>query len=774
MMKFIYLDEGACSEIVSERFFQSPEFELGALLVSIVRGAVNRTRLTFRCIAFSAFEGVFILTPEKGIQNYIVIDLEEARELLQLDDGGLVLTLQKTFRFAMKYWGGMKPSTNERILSNNKAIIFPYPIGMQTELRVSIDRNPDEKRRARRDVWKALLLYKFGDKEGGGVTETPRLTVFRKAWDSREAAYGLAAELLSDMASTERNGSNSLVVTELRDSNVPRISESGLDGWSRVLTSSQLSFVNSALTVPHRIEGPAGTGKTLCLVLKALKTVLDAVMASEPHRALFIAHSEPTRRTINNLFAINGGVEFLEADFERLAKAQSIKVTTLQELCAHLLKREISESELVDRDAYESKLVQRLYAIEGVERALRDELESHLPFLSASFSRFLSETENWAIAEMLQHEISVQIKGRADQDLSKYKKLERLKAGMPVENDGDKTFVFLMYQNYQEELESSSQFDTDDVVLSATSQLNTPIWRRRRAREGFDSIFIDETHLFNVNELSVFHRLTKSELSQPIAYSVDRSQALGDRGWTDQSFDAAFDPNGVLGQSDPTRIRSVFRCAPEIVDLAFSVTSCGATLFTNFHNPLTASVSAFTAEEERKSKKPIYLEFPSDEVMLEASFERADIVARDMDVFKADVAIIVFGDDLFARAQEFAKGGRKPVEVVKSRGDLDAVNRAKTSGRFVLTAPEFVGGLEFAAVILVGVDGGRVPPKGTGLEFEPSQNFLNYAAHQRLYVAITRARFRVEVLGNRARGVSDILRSAIAAGLLDVVAPVGH
>lgn len=765
-MKFIYFDERACSELISERVFQSPEFELGKLLVSVIRGTTPKTQLTFSCAVLSASEGVYVLSPGKGVQNYLVIDVEEASELLRLDDGGLILTLQKTFRYASKYWAGLKPSVNERVLSNNKVAIFPYPIGMQTALRVSIDRNPDEKRRSKREAQKAVLVYRFSDNEGGGITESPRLTNFRKACEGRDNAYALAAKQLHE-AGGSRNGSSSLAVTELRESNMPHVVEVGLDGWSKVLTNSQLTFVNSALTVPHRIEGAAGTGKTLCLVLKALKILQDAVAASEPYRILFISHSEPTRRAIENLLAINGGGEFIETEVELLVKSQSVKLTTLQELCANLLKREISESELVDRDAYESKLVQRLYAIEGVERALRDEYESHAPFLTESFKKFLAQTEHWVIAEMLQHEISVQIKGRADQDLGKYKKLDRLKIGLPVENEGDRTFAFLMYQKYQNELEASAQFDTDDVVLSATSQLNTPIWRRRRAREGFNSIFIDETHLFNVNELSVFHRLTKNELSQPIAYSVDRSQALGDRGWTDLSFEAAFDPSGTVGQSDATRIRSIFRCSPEIVDLAFSVTSSGATLFTNFHNPLTASLSAFTAEEERKSRKPAYIEFPSDEAMLEAAFTRADILARDMGVLKADVAIIVFGDDLFARAQESARGSKKPVEVVKSRGDLEAVNRAKISGRFVLSAPEFVGGLEFAGAVLVGVDGGRVPPKGSGLEFEPSQNFLNYAAHQRLYVAITRARFRVEILGNKARGVSDILRSGVAAGLLD-------
>lgn len=767
-MKFVYFDEGACTDIISERFFQSAEFDLGRLLISVVRGHIPKVQLTYRCVAVPGAEGVFVLSSSGKEQNYIVIDMEEAIGLLQLDDAGLILTLQKCFRFAAKCWSGLKPSVNERVLSNNKAAVFPYPIGMQTALRASIDRNPDEKRRAKRDKQKALLLYRFSDNEGGGITEVPRYTNFRKAWEGREEAYSLAEDSFRSGEDKCKHGANSLLVTELENTNKPRAAESGIDGWSRLLTNAQLEFVNSPLSVPHRIEGPAGTGKTLCLVLKAMKTVTDASNAVRPHRALFVAHSEATRRAIVNLFAINGGESFMESEYELLTKAQSIKVTTLQELCADLLRRDISESELVDKDAYESKLVQRLYAIEAVESALRNEYESHAPYLSEPFRKFLSETEHWALAEMLQHEISVQIKGRADQDLGKYKKLDRLQIGLPVESEGDKTFTFLMYQNYQNSLESSAQFDTDDVVLSATSQLNTPIWRRRRAREGFDSIFIDETHLFNANELSVFHRLTKNELLQPIAYSVDRSQALGDRGWTDSAFESSFDPSGTLAQSDPTRVRSIFRCSPEIVDLAFSVTSSGATLFTNFHNPLTASMSAFTAEEERKTKKPTYIEYASDEEMLETAFERADIIAREIGTAKADVAIIVFGDELFARVQELAKLNKKPVEVVKSRGDLEAVNRARLSGRFVLTAPEFVGGLEFGGVVLVGVDGGRVPPKASGLEFEPSQNFLNYAAHQRLYVAITRARFRVEILGHKARGISEILRSAFAAGLLEV------
>lgn len=153
--------------------------------------------------------------------------------------------------------------------------------------------------------------------------------------------------------------------------------------------------------------------------------------------------------------------------------------------------------------------------------------------------------------------------------------------------------------------------------------------------------------------------------------------------------------------------------------------------------------------------------------MLNGAFTRADLLAKEMAGSKADVVIIAFGDDIFKELQLRAQASKKPVEVIKSRGDLEAVNRARQSGRFVLTAPEFVGGLEFSAAILVGVDGGRVPPKG-GSSYEDSQNYLSYSSHQRVYVALTRARFRVELLGEKARGISSILTNAVQTQLLTV------
>lgn len=764
-MRYIFFDAAAVDEVINGRLLQSLEFEQAKTLIAFIRGLAQDFRLSQNCLCIKHDQAGFVICPSIITQDYLVIDLEEAFGLKNLDSGGLLLALQKTLRFCKKLWGGLSLSKHERILSNGKAVVFPYPIGLQTSLRLTIERNPDEKRRSKREAGQAYLVYKFSDNEGAGPSESPTLANFRRAVEARTNAYAAARALIQNESARNSEASNALSVTALAGGQHLHAHEAGLENWRKWLTISQIRFIDTPLLVPHRIEGPAGTGKTLCLVLKAVRQLEKSRTENQPHRCLFVTHSQATQTTIENLFATNGGELLLANDLEIRTVPQSVEVTTLHDLCAKLLHREISSLELIDRDAYESKLMQKLYASAAVERAVGVELSSHRPYLSKKFGDFLNATDRWAIAEMLQHEISVQIKGRAEQDLSKYKKLPALKFGLPVQSEGDRTFVFLMYEEYQKELEAAAQFDTDDVVLSAMSQLGTPIWRRRRVREGFDSIFIDETHLFNLNELSIFHKLTRNENKQPIAYSVDRSQALGDRGWTSEAFEDAFDPERLSPNLDSTSVKSVFRCSPEITDLAFSVTSSGATLFTNFHDPLSAAVSAFSAEEERKSMKPSYLTCASDFDMLEGSFFRADAMAREMDVQKADVAIIAFGDDLFRSIQKLAEDQHKPIEVVKSRGDLDAVNRARRDGRFVLSSPEFVGGLEFAGVVLVGVDGGRVPPNSSGAG--ESQSFLNYAAHQRLYVAITRAKYRVEILGTKARGISTALSSAKAAELLD-------
>ncbi|PHV04302.1 hypothetical protein CSQ96_26605 [Janthinobacterium sp. BJB412] len=764
-IKYIVIDRVAVAEFVGDRSFQSVDFPNGQALSFLISEKSSDFPFNKKIAYIATKNGIFFLSKFTESHDVLVIDIQEAPLFDKRSDSESLLLFQKVIRFAIKRWEKMSFTWAERTLPNStKGLLFPFAHSAQVPFRITFELAPDQRRRERRAKGEEILVYKCGNEEGGGATEEAVVTNFKKAIETLPEAQLLATK--KDAFTPQTNGRAAVIgVTRLEGNrDFPQVGDASFEEWLPLLTRAQRDFIESDLIAPHRIEGPAGTGKTLSLVLKSIATLRRANEKSEPHSALFIAHSDATRRNIASLFQPEFDKGIISQD--GVMALQTIKITTLQAYCAEVLNTDIAETEFLDRDAFESKQAQLLYTLEALDEAIETHLPTHKPFMSREFIEFIEKEDRWVVAEMLQHEVSVKIKGRADEDETKYRKLPRLTYGLPVQNDGDKVFSFLAFKGYRKRLENSGQFDTDDIVLSALGQLNTPIWRRRRSREAFDSIYIDETHLFNVNELSVFHKLTKSESSFPIAYSADVSQSLGDRGWDNETFDTAMGAqNGTQKQGASTIFSSIFRCSPDIVSLAFSVTSSGATLFTNFHDPVAAASSAFTYEEEKKCAIPQYWMLSTDEQMLKKAFVRADELSSELNCAKADIAIVSFSDGLFAEAEKLAKATNKPIETIKRRGDFDVVKRAKQGGRFILTTADYVGGLEFSAVILVGVDADRVPPRPSELQDE-SLNFLSYASHQRLYVAITRARYRVEIMGLETRGESSLLATAIANKLI--------
>jgi hypothetical protein len=762
-MKFLAIDHSAAKEISASRVLQSTEYDSGATLAAFLQNPLLDVALGPRLAVIRSPKGIFVVGPELKIDHFLVVDREHSglfaadysRELCLLD-------AQKLLRFAIKHWENLRFSVSEKIIPNStKAVIFPHPISLQTSFRISIELHPDAKRQGKRAPDdRSILVYRSGFDEGGGPHEDAPVHNFRLFLEARQPALRAPAPATPPAAPTI----TSLTVTTLDVPPPHSIAPyQGYDQWIELLTNKQKAFVLAGLQAPHRIEGPAGTGKTLCLILKAIAGLRAAEAAGKEHKALFITHSEATRRGVEDIIRTNDSRGYLDGSSE--LKLQYLKLSTLQQLCGELLQRDLLESEFLDRDAMESKQLQILHVEDALTNTLSQDHPTYKPFLSQSFDAFLDHTSRDDLAEMFQHEIAVVIKGRADENLDSYKKLPALKYGLPTVTPSDRGFVWQVFQRYQKQLQAASQFDTDDIVLTTIGQLDTPIWRRRRAKEGYDAVYIDETHLFNLNELSMFHHLSRSLSEFPIAYSVDRSQAVGDRGWSDDSFDEVL--SAESGQASPqrTEVQKVFRCSPEIVDLAFSVTSSGATLFTNFNDPLRLASSIFTAEEDRKSERPRLVTCANDDVMTSGAFGRAEAIAEAIDSPRCEVAVVVFSEELLTKASAYAKEHNKPVEIIRQRGDIESIRRAQQTKRFVLSTPDFVGGLEFSGVVLVGVDSGRVPPSRSTDSIE-SAHFLSYAAHNRLYVAITRAKYRVEILVAKERGPSSLLSNALKTGLL--------
>ncbi|MDP1631851.1 MAG: UvrD-helicase domain-containing protein [Caulobacter sp.] len=761
-MKYIAVQREAVEELIANRLTQSADYEPGRILADVLKGRsrdISKASPRLEISDTSPRGGLIVYRPGAESRTFIVFDLDESTIFSpNRDDGDVVLYFQRTMRFAVKYWEQRVMNSGENVYPQyQRAIIFPHPISQKTNFRISIDLNPDDQRLGKRGkTERYILVYRAGTSDGDGPKEKPSWTAFRKFLEDLRSVNLLAARpKVADSAENIDAFQNvSLPVPQGRMD-----IHQGFDVWTGALTDPQRRFVEGAFESPIRIEGPAGTGKTLCLAMKSIFQMRKAETEDAELSAIFVTHSEATRRSIEVVLESMGAARFLNSDTPRRA----LKVETLQGLSAGILRQDLAATEFVDPDAYDAKQMQILYVDEALSKA-EAEINSYERFFSPAFSEFYRTSDRWEFVQMLQHEIAVVIKGRASEDFESYKRIPTIPQGIPLIRDADRAFVWNVYKNYREQLVDGGQFDTDDVVLSALSQLTTPIWRRRRPREGYDQIFIDETHLFNMNELSVFHHLTKDPVVNRIAFAVDRSQAIGDRGWVSD-----IDVTGIVhdgsGDDKKVNVREVFRCSPDIVNLAFAVTSSGASLFTNFENPLAISNSGLSFEEERNCAPPVYIFYNDDKSLVYGCLARAEAIAKETKGSRGDIVIIAFDDELFKSLCDLVIGENKPLEILKERGDVEIVNRARQSGRFVLTMPDYVGGLEFDAAILVGVDKGRVPASGERTNGD-SRSFLNYVAHNRLYVAITRARYRVEILGVRSHGPSPILLSAMANGAL--------
>ncbi|RKH34156.1 hypothetical protein D7Y13_05325 [Corallococcus praedator] len=763
-MKFILIDHRAASDIISDRFLQSAQFTQGSELASILQGAQGSEFPTQGVYSIREADGAYILSKTPDREHYLVFDLDKANPFTNRSQSDCVLIFQRVLRFAIRIWENLKLSPHERLIAGTtKAAIFPFPLSL---FRLAIERQPDAKKLHERQTSSGnhLLVYNNGMDEGAGPDEKPSVHYFSVAIRNIETARQRIAEL----GRIESEKAKALTVSVLRTPDgEPLTPHLGFEQWLHRLTETQRNFVMRPISGPERIEGPAGTGKTLSLVLKCINNLQLAKKQERENHSVFIAYGEATRIAVQQMFDTND--EFGFSRLSRRDSQQSLLITTLQVWCASHLNTGISEVEFLDRDAMEARDLRLLYIEECLSEAIQEDLPTYTRMLSKDFAKFLNTERVWTIAEMFQHEISVTIKGRAGEDLEKYRRLPAVENNLPIKTDADRGFVFTVFKRYQKKLFSVNQFDTDDVVLSAIGQLDTPIWRRHRIKEGFDSVFVDETHLFNLNELSALHYLTKTEGSNPIVFSVDRTQAPGDRGLTNAILDTAILSPAPENshETKQTTVDSVFRCSPDITNLALSVTAAGATLFTNFENPLHHASSVFTPDEESKAKTPDFFFYPTDDQMIVAALSKAEQLTEDLQCSRSKILLVAFSAELFHSLETKSETLNKPLEVLKRRGDAEVVSRAKKTGRFVLSMPDYVGGLEFDGVVLVGVDDGRVPPTGAAATSE-SRHFMNFIAHTRLYVAITRARYRVTILGNKERGESTLLTSAFANRFLSL------
>lgn len=751
---FLCLTNEATKTIIQARKLQSLDFEDSSIIVSIANGVLpdfNIIDLPIYCIEKN--KGLYILHDDDSYsteRNSVTFDFK-AISFEQIEDSMKVTCIQKALRFCIKYWGNLSYSSSEIIpLDSTKGIIFPFSSKNLSSYKIVIELSPFKNKINKENKYKGkhLLVYKFGENSGAKNKEECEVGYLKKSLDGL-----FSVDIFNKTSKIDKreynNGSHGAINLDDRDLLNTTVLL-GRENPFEILSDRQKSFVNSDWNLPARLHGPAGSGKTICLVLKALKAVSES---DSNLKVLFIVPSTSVRHTVEYFLNVTASSN---KTFKETMVSQ-IKVRTIQQVCMELLGDDISETELLDEDSYEAKQTQLLYIMELVED-LKASLNIHKNLISQKFYNFFNDEDSLSLSELLMHEFGVAIKGRCGNNQEEYINNEIEYYSLPTENKNDKHFVFNIFENYQLKLDNLAQFDPDDIALSAIGRLETPIWKRRRAREAYDFIVADELHLLNFNELSIIHFLTKNVSCAPISFAVDATQAIGDIAWKNDSVLEYLNINEFSKEEKTTDLTAVFRCSASVTKLASMITSSGTSLFTNFIDPLARATEI---QVDLQEFQPEYILYNENELSIhQKAISLANEAQVSLNCLKHRIVIIYFDRLIFEEAKVEFNDSNKSVSCLLDRGDIEVIEQAKSKNDYIIAMADYVGGLEFDAVILVGVDKGRLPREERSIS-SASKIFQNYTAHNRMYVALTRATKIVKVLGDKKRGVSPLFDHAI-------------
>lgn len=516
---------------------------------------------------------------------------------------------------------------------------------------------------------------------------------------------------------------------------------------SGVLNPAQRRAISADVLGSHpvRIIGPAGSGKTLLMQLIALRYLNEYRQSSKSIKIMYIVHNAAMSATVIDRFRALGGEEYLTSS------EQSLIVTTLGEYGRRRI--DLEEQMVIDRDAQKTKEFQ----FDQVRTALRQVLLGKPEYLEQSglLKQVQDQDELFtAFAVLVMAEISAVIKGRGLVD----ERDRYINAEVPFSrfhrllNQGERAAVFDCFESYHSVVfEQYGMLDSDDIALSLAGRLKTPVWELKRRNEGYDLVLVDEAQLFNENERRVFPLLSRNVTKHvPIALALDEAQ---------EPFGLSVAGLGSLGITDieNEKLPSNHRSTKEIISLAFFVIQRTTDLFSSEFPDFTSVEEASVSSDHALASAPIIITRNEDQTF-------GKFVVKSVQKLRSknlrQVAVICHAETYWKDLIESFTESKLPLHIINQRGEKITPDQPLV----VLSRPSFVGGQEFDAVVLVGLEQGIMPPRV--VNNPPLAAALEQQVLREIYLSVSRARFRVVVAINRGGTPNTALAAAVEAKML--------
>jgi hypothetical protein len=534
--------------------------------------------------------------------------------------------------------------------------------------------------------------------------------------------------------------------------------------YPKHLSKRQLEFVEQPIEGPIRLRGAAGTGKTLAMIIKALKTAYSAMDEGKRCKILFATHSW-------------AGAELVDRVMQRIDERNILQThneTVRIDIAPLLTLAEKRDYKRIGRSPL------GIDSADGKRRTLKEISSIVDDFLLGDWIAFAGGCRP-EFKERIEASRDSQARRRFCWDLliefgcvlaaegilthagdkQKYLKIRRLRWMMELSNQSELSVVFALWTSFLRVLKEKSLIATDQIVSDFLNDLSTFYWEAAREQEGYDYIFVDEMHLFNSQERLVFHNLlAKADEPPMVIMAMDPKQSpretFGQVHEMDKDDSAQENIYARARLPNPTKIDfvEVYRYTPEIERLISVLNEAAPALdlqedwdippgHSQMHSGPIPTYRIF------KDKLETYKGFiaVAKRAAAEASKLKGKVAVLCMDREKFDIyrraAVAQYANDIF---------------VIASRDDTEKLRYA--GKKIVLSAPEYVAGLQFDTVIIVDANKNMVPEgKYNGYLL---RRFLS-----ELYLGISRAERKLILIASKDEGgLTDLLTRAMQAGLL--------
>ncbi|MGB6009493.1 UvrD-helicase domain-containing protein [Castellaniella sp.] len=456
--------------------------------------------------------------------------------------------------------------------------------------------------------------------------------------------------------------------------------------WLPLLNDRQKEIIQQPPMTSVRIVGPAGSGKTLALCLRAIHEIHSAADAGRSVRVLFATHSWTMAEHIDDTLSyLNSG-----------NPVTGITVYPLLQILndiigGSMLKglKVLGDDSTAGRRLQLGYLSDSLQKITPIDRAVLD-----AQYLSPLHRSALDgdETAKTELLEYLYEEINgvLLADGLIPGDRKKEEEyLSRTRSDdlPPFPSRGDRGLVLLAYRDFLLQLREREFITTDQLVSDATKVLETFAWGVKRESDGFDIIFIDELQLFDAQERFAVALLASSFESTAFVTAEDPSQGVFSSILPSWQKDV---PTRVNRKS--IELNSPVRFTPAILAFVYR-------LYLAF--PLNAQGLVIEKVEDDKDRPNLIKLSPHDSIASRIKL----IIQNNLSKIDRDSRIAIISLD--GAAPDLARGlknaGIPNISEVLSLDDIDKLSYSRRS--IVVSEWQFLGGTQFSHVIVVSSHG---------------------------------------------------------------------